>query len=151
MIATAQTIRTQIRDAAMQALRFINEDKSGAYYSKQVYVSSSFDEETQVEGFPTFCVILTDEDVTYDLMTSATVMGKLMVVCYAKSENDPREALDTALEDAVKALTIYPPLRALVQRMQLQGITTDEATRMAKPFAQAVMSWDVQYSRKVSF
>jgi hypothetical protein len=152
MIETELTVRTAIRDAAMAALDSINTNKSGVYYSKQAFVSPTFDEETQCVGFPTFCVILTDEDLVHDMMSGATVQGKLMVIVYAKSEDDPRKALDQALQDAVRAMSNDPGLRApLVQRIQLDSITTDEATRMAKPFAQAVMTWTVQFSRSMSF
>lgn len=151
MIATDKTKRTAIRDAAMAALDDINKNKSGIYYSKQAFLSSSYDEESQCEGFPTFCVILTDEDVACDQMSGATVQGKLMIIVWASSQDDPRKALDEATEDAVRALSTHPDIRSLVQLLKLEGITTDEATRAAKPHAQAVMEWAVQFTRKVSF
>ncbi len=148
-LKTVSTLRTDVREAFIAGLEDINADKTGTYYSKQIKTTAFFVNEDEIKAgvFPVFCVILTDEELTYQQQRSATVQGKMMIVGYVRSESDPRKALDEAIEDAIHAITNHDPIKNLLRKLQLLTITTDEAVLASKPFGQFLMEWGVWFER----
>lgn len=143
------SIRTQVRDAFVAALKTI--DASPTVRQPGGQVVTNYLAVDELRKYPTYCVVVTHEDLTVETQMVADVRLEVMVVIYARDESDVRAALDGAIEDAWDAIRIGQLVQGVSALVELKTIETDEGTTIAKPFAQAVMKWTAHVRRDVSW
>jgi len=142
-------IRTQVRDAFVAALNTI--DASPTVRQPGGLVVTNYLAVNELKKFPTYCVVVTNEELTVETQMVADVLLQALVVIYARDETDVRAALDGAIEDAWEAIRIGQMVKSACGFLELKTIETDEGTTIAKPFAQAVMKWTAHVRREVSW
>ncbi len=145
----ALSMRTQVRDAVVSALRQIADSPSARVPGAQILTQFCTVEE--VKKSPTYCVVVTNEDLTLQTQQAIDSRMTVLVVVYVRSEGDLRTTLDAAIDDVWDTLRVAQSLRPLVSQLQLDSIETDEGTTIVKPFAQAVMRWTAHTRRPVSW
>lgn len=145
----AVSIRTQVRDAFVDALTTINRSPAARVPGAQVLTQYVTAEE--VLKSPTYCVVVTNESINVISQMSADVTLTVLVVIYVKSDTDVRAVLDGAIDDVWDALRMGHILKSDVSQLSVESIETDEATTAAKPFAQAVMRWTAFVRRGVTW
>lgn len=145
----AVSMRTQVRDAVVAALGHITDSPSARVPGAQIVTAFATTEE--LKKSPTYCVVVTNEDLTLLTQQAADSRMTVLVVVYVKSDGDLRAVLDAAIDDVWDTIRMAQSLRPIVSHMQLDSIETDEGTTIAKPFAQAVMRWTAHTRRTVSW
>ena len=145
----AVSIRTQVRDAFVSALRTIEDSPTARVPGAELLTHYATVEE--IKKFPAYCVVVTNEELSVTSQMCADVSLTVLVVLYVKSENDVRAVLDGAIEDVWEALRLGQFLRAASSQLRLDSIETDEGTTIVKPFTQAVMRWTCEVRRSVSW
>lgn len=145
----ALSMRTQVRDAVVSALGQIADSPSARVPGAQVLTQFCTVEE--LKKSPTYCVVVTNEDLTLQTQQAIDSKMTVLVVVYVRSESDLRATLDAAIDDVWDTLRVAQSLRQLVSQLQLDSIETDEGTTIVKQFAQAVMRWTAHTRRPVSW
>lgn len=148
MSAPAVSTRTIIRDTVMQVL----ESRKGQTVCrvKSFAVSPRFLTEQETKQANTYCVIVTDEDITVSRQSQRDISATVKLVLYAHDTKDPRAVLDAMIEDIYEVMlgsAGHADLRDLVWQVMPETLTTDEATTAAGPWAQALWTWTLKFSR----
>ncbi len=136
---SSPSLRTAVRDAIVQALKTLN-DPSAAELRNPT-ISLTYDTVDECTAFPTYGVICTDETVERTTVGFVDIELDVLVVIYVKDEKDPRQVLDKAIEDVFRALLSSQTAKQTIPQLRLDSLATDEGTKIAKPYAQAVMRW----------
>lgn len=143
------SIRTQVRDAFVAALKHIVQSPSARVPGAEVVTNYLTIEE--IKKTPTYCVVVTNEDIAISTQTAADAELTVLVVLYVKSDADVRAVLDAAIDDVWDILKVGQSIRSVAPKIRLGSIETDEGTTGVKPFAQAVMRWTAQVRRDVTW
>jgi hypothetical protein len=142
------SIRTDLRDKLVTALGSIKTD--GTAPAPQL--EKAWVEFDQCKGYPTICVVVTDEAFPEKFMNSIKTMLTAKVIGYAKDDKDCRAALDDLVEKTVQALAInQSDLRQGMLEMNWESLIADEGTKVAQPFAQFVLTLQFTTTRKFAF
>ena len=143
------SVRTIIRDGVVQALTTLKQTQAARL--PNFTISLTYDQVEDCKTFPTYCVVVTDEQVEAHSLTHMDCVSTLLTVLYVQDQKDPRAKLDAAIEDVYEAVMRWGQSNlASVWRMVCSEVTTDEGTRIAKPNAQAVLRWQLHYRRRCS-
>lgn len=145
----AVSIRTQVRDAVVAALKTIAESPTVRVPGAEVVTSYLAVEE--IKKSPTYCVVVTNEELSIKSQMVADVSLTVLIVVYVKADPDVRAVLDDAIEDIWEILRSGQLVRAVSPQIRLDSIETDDGTTVVKPFAQAVMRWTAQVRRDVTW
>lgn len=147
MTAPAVSVRTQVRDAVMQALLDLRNQSTARV--QDFDVSPKYLAVEECTKFPTYCVVATDERMEAQTLLEVTSTMTLLVVIYVKDTADPRAKLDAAIEDAYDTMIMLQTrLADRVWKMNLEDITTDEGAATSQPHAQAVLRWNLHHRRR---
>lgn len=143
---SALPIRTEIRERIEEALRMIASRPDAN--CRAFALSRTWDEVTELTSWPTYCVIVTDEAITNESFEFRRCVVDGVIVIYVRDGSDPRAELDKSIEDVWNATTDAGTLGGVVREISIDNIECDDATRMAKPFAQAVLRWRCTITRR---
>ncbi len=148
MSQPTSSVRTAVRDAVMQTLdRRRRQDgvRVPEYDVRPIWATLE-----ECERFPTYCVLVTDEQAGERSQRDVESLLTVKLVVYAKDEKDPRRVLDAALEDVHEALlSVRNQLieQAIAWNLAWIETTADEGTSVAHPHAQAMVRWHCQFHR----
>lgn len=141
----SEPLRTAIRTGMETALQSL-ETNSEAYF-RAFKLQRTWDLVEELKQSPTYSVVVTDESIG-DLShthKSCTVDG--IVVVQVRDADDPRIVLDKTIEDVWRAVMSDPTLGGVVRETSIESIECDDGTKIARPFAQAVMRFACLASR----
>lgn len=137
--------RTIIRDLVVDTFRK-REGQDGMRLNA-FDVSTNYLTPEECKRFPTYCVIVTNETPGPLTQAQRDCVMTLMIVIYAKHEKDVRADLDAAIEDAYDTLLLAQAGSHGAWKWDLQDLSTDEGTTIAKPHAQAIQRWNCHHGR----
>lgn len=143
----AVSIRTQARDAVMEAL--LNQRNQSTARVQDFDVSPKYLAVEECTKFPTYCVVATDERVEAQTLHETTNTMTLLIVIYVKDMADPRAKLDASIEDAYDTMIgLQARMADRIWKMTLDDITADEGAATSHPHAQAVLRWSLSHRRR---
>lgn len=149
MSAPAISVRTQVRDAIMQALRDLQHQPSARV--QDFDVSPKYLTCEECARFPTYCVVATDERPDRQTLMETDCTLTVLIVIYAKDTQDPRAKLDASIEDAYDTMILLQTrLADRVWKMTMEDLTSDEGAATSQPHAQAVLRWNLHHRRRAT-
>lgn len=149
MTAPSVSTRTIVRDAAIAALDLLRAQSTARVQTFDV--SPRYLAAEECKRFPTYCVVVTDESPAPQTFEKDSCELTLLIVIYAKHDEDPRGYLDAAIEDVYEAmLLLQATLKDLVWKMKLTDLTADEAATTSHPHAQALQRWSLHHRRRAT-
>lgn len=138
--------RTLVRDALAKG--FENLKRAGTGRVKDFAISLRWIHEQESIQSNTVCIVTTDETRTAQTLTHDAYDLQATVVLYVNDPTDPRAMLDAMIEDAIETVwLVAPSLKEWAWNFTLSEITTDDATKAAGPWAQALLRWAVSHRR----
>lgn len=138
--------RTLVRDAIVKG--FDNLKRAGTGRVKDFAISLRWLHEQDTLQSNTVCIVTTDETRSPQTLLQDTYDLQTTVVLYVNTPTDPRAVLDAMIEDAIETVTLVAPaLKEWAWNFTLTEITTDDATKAAGPWAQALLRWAVSHRR----